>query len=132
MPTWKHWRRARTTRNDTLAGGGRHADRSNIAIVRVPHCRGGDSRKFGWQNPVISDARSRSAQRQARYRSRQKKAGFTEIALFVPPHAAPDLQLAAEALRQAPHLEIGPLRDPISGKLVSVKSVLRRPRRDAP
>jgi hypothetical protein len=44
---------------------------------------------------------------------------------MVPIGAVPDLQEIAEALQGAPHLRPGPLRDPISGKLVSVKTALR-------
>jgi hypothetical protein len=66
------------------------------------------------------------AERQARYRARLRRVGATAVTVMIPAGATPDLYLSAEALRASPHLRFGPLRDPVSGKLVSAKSVLRR------
>src|SRR5712671_1109549 len=67
------------------------------------------------------------AQRQARYRSRLRRGGgVVAVTVMIPASAITDFQLAAEALREATHLSLGPLRDPVSGKLVSAKSVLHR------
>ena len=79
--------------------------------------------------PVASDGISRTgmkgAERSARYRARFRRLGIVQVNVLVPAHAAPDLLLLAEALRAATHLTLGPLRDPISGRLVAAKSVLR-------
>jgi hypothetical protein len=65
-----------------------------------------------------------TAERQASYRAPNRRPGLVTVALLVPAAAIPDLQLAAAAMRRACHLLPGPLRDPISGKLVSAKSAL--------
>jgi len=46
----------------------------------------------------------------------------------MPAGAAANMQEAAEAMRAFPHLRPGPLRDPISGKLVSAAAVLKAAR----
>jgi hypothetical protein len=78
---------------------------------------------------VICDAKTRhrlkGAQRQARYRARLQQQSLVPTTVITPIGAHADLQEQAEALRRAPHLRPGPLRDPISGKLVSAKTVLR-------
>lgn len=66
-----------------------------------------------------------STQRQARYRAKLRERGAVPVTVIVPDHVVADLQLAAEALRVASHLCLGPLRDPVSGRFVSAKSVLR-------
>ncbi len=64
------------------------------------------------------------SQRQARHRARLRQAGLVAVTVVIPVHAAPEFQLAAEAMRLRPHLRLGPLRDPISGRLVFAKGVL--------
>jgi hypothetical protein len=67
-----------------------------------------------------------NAQRGARWRQRQRELGLSSVCLVIPKHLAPDLVLLAEALRADPHLEPGPLRDRVSGRLLSARSVLAR------
>jgi hypothetical protein len=69
--------------------------------------------------------RSPGAIRQARYRVKHRRVGLVDIMVVAPAAASADLQLQAEAMRAFKHLRPGPLRDPISGRLVSVKAVLR-------
>lgn len=71
------------------------------------------------------------ARRQARWRERQRLSGIAAITIMVPSAAGADLHLLAEAMRAAPHLRPGPLRDPVSGKLVSAKAVLAKGARAA-
>jgi hypothetical protein len=79
---------------------------------------------------VICDAGQRrrvaGARRQARYRQKQSAAGLVSVTVLVPSAAVPDLQQLAETIRDAPHLLPGPVRDPISGKLVSFRRGVRR------
>lgn len=60
--------------------------------------------------------------RNARYEDRMREAGFVPVKLWVPEHCRAPLLEMAEALRQSPHLEPGPLRDPVSGKLAGKKA----------
>jgi len=81
---------------------------------------------LGGSPAVTCDARrGGSAKRQARYRARLRQRNLIPTTSMVPIGAVPDLQEIAEALQGAPHLRPGPLRDPISGKLVSVKTARR-------
>jgi len=68
-----------------------------------------------------------NAERQARFRAKAAGTGLTSVTLLVPTGAAVDLQLVVQALREWKHLGPGPLRDPLSGKLVSAKTALRHP-----
>jgi hypothetical protein len=69
------------------------------------------------------------AQRQARYRTRQREIGCIEITIIIPADAAADCRFIAEAMRAHPHLRPGPLRDPVSGKLVAAKRALAEGRK---
>ena len=70
-------------------------------------------------------ARHTNAARQRRKRARLADAGLVQCNVWVPAAAAAELRLLAEILRTYPHLLPGPLRDPVSGKLVSTRA--RRP-----
>lgn len=61
------------------------------------------------------------AERQARYRQRHRGLGLVSVTVLVPAGSAADLQVLAEGMRAYPHLRPGLLRDPDSGKLVSLK-----------
>ena len=80
---------------------------------------------------VICDGQRRhgltGAQRQPRFRAKVAETGLTSVTLLVPAGAAVDLQLVAQVLREWKHPVPGPLRDPLSGKLVSAKTALRHP-----
>ena len=65
--------------------------------------------------------RSLNAARQARFRAEMAAAGFVQCNVWAPSATVPDLQLQAELLRQHPHLTVGPLRDPITGKFVALR-----------
>lgn len=56
--------------------------------------------------------------RQAEYRERQRAAAREIVTLCVPLSCLEDLKGIIQELCKRPHLEFGPLRDPISGKLV--------------
>lgn len=62
-----------------------------------------------------------AAQRQARWRERQRAGGTIAVTVLIPTYAASDLKLIAEALRSDHRLEFGPLRDRVSGKLRSTR-----------
>lgn len=62
------------------------------------------------------------AERQRRRRERLEQAGLAQCSLWVPVACLAELQQQAELLRAFPHLLPGPLRDPISGRLVSARS----------
>lgn len=64
--------------------------------------------------------------RNARYEERMREAGFVPVKVWVPEACRAPLQQMAELLRESPFLEPGPLRDPASGKLVSVRGGKRR------
>lgn len=66
-------------------------------------------------------SRHTNAERQQRKRARLARAGLVQCNLWVPAAAVAELQQQAELLRAHPHLVPGPLRDPVSGKLVSVR-----------
>jgi hypothetical protein len=71
-----------------------------------------------------------SAGRQARFRERQRQLGMIPVTVIVPAQTVADLQQIAAAMRAATHLVPGPLRDPLSGKLVSARHVLARDKSD--
>jgi len=54
-----------------------------------------------------------------RYSPRLAALGLVHFSGWVPPHVLADLRAAEQAMRDHPHLTIGPLRDPVSGKFVS-------------
>lgn len=61
------------------------------------------------------------SERQRRLRQRRERSGLLQLTLWVPAGAAADLRELAELLRAHPHLVAGPARDPVSGKLVSIR-----------
>jgi hypothetical protein len=73
--------------------------------------------------PGVSRHTASNAQRQQRKRERLEAAGLVQCNVWVPASAAAELRLLAELLRAHPHLLPGPLRDPVSGKLVSARNV---------
>lgn len=64
--------------------------------------------------------RTASARRAAAFKQRQRDAGLEQACVWVPAGMVAQLQVLAEALRENPALEVGPLRDMISGRLVSL------------
>jgi hypothetical protein len=63
--------------------------------------------------------------RQARWLRKQAALGQVPVTVIVPERAASDLRLIAEALRQSPELEIGPLRSTRSGRLISARRAVQ-------
>lgn len=57
--------------------------------------------------------------RQAAYKARLKDAGLEQVSAWVHPHQKADLLLLLQKLRADPSLEVGPLRNTETGKLVS-------------
>jgi hypothetical protein len=66
-------------------------------------------------------SRHTNAERQQRKRRKLETAGLVQCNVVVPAAAVAELQQQAELLRAYPHLVPGPMRDPVSGKLVSVR-----------
>jgi hypothetical protein len=62
-----------------------------------------------------------NAARQRRKRQKLETAGLVQCNVVVPAAAVAELQQQAQLLRAYPHLVPGPMRDPVSGKLVSVR-----------
>jgi hypothetical protein len=71
--------------------------------------------------PVTSNAA-----RQRRFREKAAQQGWVQCNVWVPAAAVPDLQLQAQILRQCPHLTVGPLRDPFTGKFVALRAPVLR------
>lgn len=65
---------------------------------------------------------SPNAARQQRFRRKAAENGWVQCNVWVPAAALPDLQLQAEILRNHPHLTVGPLRDPQTGKFVALRT----------
>jgi type I restriction-modification system DNA methylase subunit len=65
--------------------------------------------------------RSRNAENQHRFRCRAIANGWVQCNVWVPEAALADLKLQGEVLRKYPHLSVGPLRDPVTGKYVPSK-----------
>lgn len=63
-----------------------------------------------------------SATRQAEYRARKAAHGLVTATGLVHDHQRADVLALLRALALNPSLEVGPLRDTSSGKLVSLKS----------
>jgi hypothetical protein len=61
------------------------------------------------------------AERQLDWRARQRAAGAVTISLVVPERVGADLRLVAEVLRLDPGLELGLLRDRVTGRLRSAR-----------
>lgn len=70
--------------------------------------------------------RKSGAERQRRWLTKRRAEGLVAVTLMVPARAVPDLRMAAEALQANPHLELGPLRDVGSGRLVSPRKIAAR------
>jgi hypothetical protein len=77
--------------------------------------------KIDGSTRVASDAARKRRATQQRHRAKLTRSGLVQCNLWVPAAAHADMQLLAEILREHPHLTIGPLRDPQSGKLVSFR-----------
>ena len=75
---------------------------------------------------MINKTRSPNAARQQRFRRKAIEQGWMQCNVWVPAAALPDLQLQAELLRQHPHLTVGPLRDPQTGKFVALRAPVLR------
>jgi hypothetical protein len=72
---------------------------------------------------MANKPRSPNAARQARFRAKQaQQNGLVQCCVWVPEAALPDIQLQAQILRQYPHLTVGPLRDPQTGKFVALRA----------
>ena len=69
---------------------------------------------------------SANAARQAKFRAKAGRAGLVQCNVWISEAALADLQLQAEILRTFPHLTVGPLRDPFSGKFVALREPNRR------
>ena len=65
------------------------------------------------------------AEKSRRHRNKQLAAGLIKVTVFVPATSAAEFHLVAEATRARPELILGPLRDSITGRLVSAKFALR-------
>jgi hypothetical protein len=65
---------------------------------------------------------SPNAARQQRFRERAAENGWVQCNVWIPTAALPDMQLQAQILRQFPHLTVGPLRDPQTGKFVALRA----------
>jgi hypothetical protein len=72
---------------------------------------------------AVTRHRQENARRQRRKRERLEAAGLVQCNVWIPAAAVAELRLLAEILRAYPHLLPGPLRDPVSGKLVSAHKV---------
>jgi hypothetical protein len=71
---------------------------------------------------MTNKTRSPNAARQARFRAKQAgQNGFVQCCVWIPEAALPDMQLQAELLRKHPHLTVGSLRDPFSGRFVALR-----------
>jgi hypothetical protein len=63
-----------------------------------------------------------NAERQRRKRDKATARGLAQCNVLAPRRVHPDLRLQAEIIQQHPHLVPGPLRDPVSGKYVALRS----------
>jgi hypothetical protein len=75
---------------------------------------------------MTNNPRSPNAARQARFRSKALDQGWVQCNVWIPEAALPDMQLQAELLRKHPHLTVGPLRDPFSGRFVALRAPVLR------
>jgi|EndMetStandDraft_3_1072993.scaffolds.fasta_scaffold415389_2 hypothetical protein len=65
-----------------------------------------------------------SRNRQAAYRERMKAEGLIQVSGWINPEQAADLIELMNALRHRPDLTTGPLRNPSTGRLVSIRTAL--------
>ncbi len=75
---------------------------------------------------MANKPRSPNAARQQRFRARVAENGWVQCNVWIPAAALPDVQLQAQILRQFPHLTVGPLRDPLTGKFVALRAPVLR------
>jgi hypothetical protein len=75
---------------------------------------------------MANKPRSPNATRQQRFRAKAIEQGWVQCNVWVPDGAMPDLQLQAQILRDHPHLAVGPLRDPQTGKFVALRAPMLR------
>lgn len=63
-----------------------------------------------------------SAERQRRFRERQRAKGFVQVTLLAPSHQVPDLMVMAKRLCENADLEVAaaPLRSASTGRLVKL------------
>ena len=57
------------------------------------------------------------------------EAGLVQCNVWVPQGAVPELQRAAELLRQHPHLTVARLADRVTGRLVGLKTTTKKTQR---
>ena len=67
-----------------------------------------------------------NAARQARFRAEMARQGLVQCNVWIPAAAVADVQLQAQILREHPHLAVGSLRDPVTGKFVALRSPVLR------
>jgi hypothetical protein len=58
-----------------------------------------------------------TAQRQAEFKKRMKDGGFVQVSAWVHAHQAADVSNALKLLKEDADLEIGPLRNVVTGRL---------------
>lgn len=59
-----------------------------------------------------------SAERQKAFRERMRAQGFEQVTVWVPSSQASDLSVCCKRLCEDAELELGPLRNTVTGKLV--------------
>lgn len=64
---------------------------------------------------------STSAERQRKFRERKRELGLAPVTVLVPAELVADIQEAARQLCASRGLELGPLRESATGKLVKRK-----------
>ena len=62
-----------------------------------------------------------SKDRAKAFKQRQRDAGLEQCNVWVPAGMVADIQIVAALMRENPNLELGTLRDVITGRLVSVR-----------
>jgi hypothetical protein len=75
---------------------------------------------------MANKTRSPNAERQARFRAKAAEGGWVQCCVWVPEAALPDMELQAAILRDHPHLTVGPLRDPFTGRFVALRECTGR------
>lgn len=59
-------------------------------------------------------------ERQTKFRNQMKEQGLTQVAGWVPEHQSAAVTMLLRQLRDNPHLEVGLLRDPETGRFVKL------------
>lgn len=67
-----------------------------------------------------------NAERQRAYKAKLAEKGLVQCNVLLPAEAVPEFVELAELIRAYPHLRASCARDPTSGKLVGLKTGLRR------